>query len=195
MSSKPCFFSSSTMCSIIGRLAIGIIGLGWLEVSGRSRVPSPPAMITAFMLAASCLRRRRLSASGRARHRDVGDRRHTSRATSAGITATQARTSASWCQSSWACPTRNRGRAHMRPNVPALPAHWTSIRRPPAAATTIRNPIATRRLAAEGGDGHADAGPPPPRRWRWPPPRAAAGRRWGRAPLPTVETWLKWRAT
>ena len=49
MSSKPCFFSSSTMCSIIGRLAIGIIGLGWLEVSGRRRVPSPPAMITAFM--------------------------------------------------------------------------------------------------------------------------------------------------
>ena len=37
------------MCSIIGRLASGIIGLGRFEVSGRSRVPSPPAMITAFM--------------------------------------------------------------------------------------------------------------------------------------------------
>ena len=36
------------MCSIIGRLARGSIGLGWLEVSGRRRVPSPPAMITAF---------------------------------------------------------------------------------------------------------------------------------------------------
>src|SRR5690242_2366394 len=48
MSSKPCSFSSSTMCSIIGRLAIGIIGLGWFDVRGRRRVPSPPAMITAF---------------------------------------------------------------------------------------------------------------------------------------------------
>ena len=41
------------MCSIIGRLAIGSIGLGALEVSGRSRVPSPPAMMTAFMCAPS----------------------------------------------------------------------------------------------------------------------------------------------
>jgi len=32
----------------IGALAIGSIGLGWLAVSGRSLVPSPPAMITAF---------------------------------------------------------------------------------------------------------------------------------------------------
>ena len=37
------------MCSIIGSLTSGIIGLGAFEVSGRSRVPSPPAMITAFM--------------------------------------------------------------------------------------------------------------------------------------------------
>ena len=37
------------MCSIIGRLATGSIGLGAFEVSGRRRVPSPPAMITAFM--------------------------------------------------------------------------------------------------------------------------------------------------
>ena len=37
------------MCSIIGRLTSGSIGLGALEVSGRRRVPSPPAMITAFM--------------------------------------------------------------------------------------------------------------------------------------------------
>ncbi|MEZ5142691.1 MAG: hypothetical protein R2726_09275 [Acidimicrobiales bacterium] len=49
MSSMPCRFSRSTMCSIIGRLTRGSIGLGALEVSGRSRVPSPPAMITAFM--------------------------------------------------------------------------------------------------------------------------------------------------
>src|ERR1700712_3391156 len=41
---------SRTMCSIIGTLAIGIIGFGWLLVSGRRRVPSPPARITAFIL-------------------------------------------------------------------------------------------------------------------------------------------------
>ncbi|GIU89177.1 MAG: hypothetical protein KatS3mg010_0276 [Acidimicrobiia bacterium] len=49
MSSKPCFARRCTMCSIIGTLAIGIIGLGELLVSGRSRVPSPPARMTAFM--------------------------------------------------------------------------------------------------------------------------------------------------
>ena len=49
MSSMPWRFSSSTMCSIIGRLTSGSIGLGALDVRGRSRVPSPPAMITAFM--------------------------------------------------------------------------------------------------------------------------------------------------
>src|SRR5437660_6623792 len=49
MSSKPWRCSSRTMCSIIGRLARWIIGFGWLEVSGRRRVPSPPAMITAFI--------------------------------------------------------------------------------------------------------------------------------------------------
>ena len=41
--------AGATMCSIIGSLTSGIIGLGAFEVSGRSRVPSPPAMITAFM--------------------------------------------------------------------------------------------------------------------------------------------------
>ena len=49
ISSKPWRFSSPTMCSIIGRLTSGSIGLGALEVSGRRRVPSPPAMMTAFM--------------------------------------------------------------------------------------------------------------------------------------------------
>src|SRR5674476_1109050 len=49
MSSNPCWRSRLTTCSIIGMLAMGNIGLGWLEVRGRSRVPSPPAMITAFM--------------------------------------------------------------------------------------------------------------------------------------------------
>ncbi len=48
MSVMPCWRSRLTTCSIIGRLAIGSIGFGWFDVSGRSRVPSPPAMITAF---------------------------------------------------------------------------------------------------------------------------------------------------
>jgi hypothetical protein len=50
ISSNPCFFSRVTMCSIIGWLTMGIIGLGAFEVRGRRRVPSPPAMITAFMV-------------------------------------------------------------------------------------------------------------------------------------------------
>src|ERR1700674_445355 len=33
---------------MIGLLATGSMGLGWLAVIGRSRVPSPPAMTTAF---------------------------------------------------------------------------------------------------------------------------------------------------
>src|SRR5712692_1892231 len=54
MSSKPCSFRSLTMCSIIGRLTTGIMGFGALDVRGRSRVPSPPAMMTAFMWRPSC---------------------------------------------------------------------------------------------------------------------------------------------
>ena len=48
MSSSPWLRSNSTMCSMHGLPTIGTIGLGWFEVSGRSRVPSPPAMTTAF---------------------------------------------------------------------------------------------------------------------------------------------------
>ena len=36
------------MCSMHGLPTIGTIGFGWFEVSGRSRVPSPPAITTAF---------------------------------------------------------------------------------------------------------------------------------------------------
>ena len=36
-----------------GLPTIGTIGFGWFDVSGRSRVPSPPAMTTAFTLATS----------------------------------------------------------------------------------------------------------------------------------------------
>ena len=38
-----------------GLPTIGTIGFGWFEVSGRSRVPSPPAMTTAFIAATSRL--------------------------------------------------------------------------------------------------------------------------------------------
>src|SRR4051812_4248489 len=80
-SSKPCSFSSRMMCSIIGWLTSGIIAFCWLEVRGRSRLPSPPAMITAFIgrqrlscLGSSC-RRRRYPPFGQspAGEGDVGD--------------------------------------------------------------------------------------------------------------------------
>src|SRR5918999_6126294 len=48
-SSKPWRLSRSTMCSMHGLLTIEIMGFGWLLVSGRSLVPLPPAMITAFI--------------------------------------------------------------------------------------------------------------------------------------------------
>ena len=41
------------MCSMHGLPTIGTIGFGWFEVSGRSRVPSPPAITTAFICATS----------------------------------------------------------------------------------------------------------------------------------------------
>src|SRR5450756_2617810 len=46
---SPCQWHSPRMCSMIGRLTIGTIGLGRRDVSGRRRVPSPPAMMTAFI--------------------------------------------------------------------------------------------------------------------------------------------------
>jgi hypothetical protein len=36
------------MCSMHGFPTIGTIGFGWFDVSGRRRVPSPPAMTTAL---------------------------------------------------------------------------------------------------------------------------------------------------
>ena len=47
-SSIPWRRSRSTMCSMHGFPTIGTIGFGWFEVSGRRRVPSPPAITTAF---------------------------------------------------------------------------------------------------------------------------------------------------
>ena len=52
MSSKPWAFRSSTVCSMIGLFPSGTMGLGTLAVNGRSRVPNPPAMRTAFILVA-----------------------------------------------------------------------------------------------------------------------------------------------
>ena len=48
VSEKPCRGSSRSTCSMIGLLTIGSSGLGMLAVIGRSRVPSPPAITTAF---------------------------------------------------------------------------------------------------------------------------------------------------
>src|SRR5512134_4115257 len=45
----PSFASSRTTCSIIGRFATYAIGLGSFSVSGRSLVPKPPAITTAFI--------------------------------------------------------------------------------------------------------------------------------------------------
>src|SRR5208283_2020559 len=49
MSVMPCFFNKLTMCCIIGLFIIGTIGFGMLHVRGRSLVPNPPDMITAFI--------------------------------------------------------------------------------------------------------------------------------------------------
>src|SRR5918998_1163954 len=49
MSSKPWRSRSRTMCSMHGTLTMGIMGFGWLLVSGLSLVPFPPAIITAFI--------------------------------------------------------------------------------------------------------------------------------------------------
>ena len=46
---KPCSRRSSRMCSMHGLPTIGTIGFGWFDVSGRRRVPSPPAITTALM--------------------------------------------------------------------------------------------------------------------------------------------------
>src|SRR5437763_13867566 len=45
---NPCLRSSRRMCCSMGSPMIGSIGLGWLLVRGRRRVPWPPAITTAF---------------------------------------------------------------------------------------------------------------------------------------------------
>src|SRR3712207_5971863 len=63
-SSNPWRRRRSTMCSMHGLPTMGTIGFGWFDVSGRRRVPSPPAMTTAFT--------RSLSHGAPGRHRVQG---------------------------------------------------------------------------------------------------------------------------
>ena len=51
MSSNPWYSSQSSMYEMNGRLASGTTGFGTLFVSGRNRVPSPPARISACIRA------------------------------------------------------------------------------------------------------------------------------------------------
>src|SRR5450756_2292153 len=57
VSSMPWRLTRSTMYSMHGLLHTDTIGLGWLLVRGRRRVPSPPAMITACIEPPSVERR------------------------------------------------------------------------------------------------------------------------------------------
>src|SRR5699024_3303203 len=54
VSVKPCLWSNRRTCSMMGLLTTGNSGLGWFAVMGRRRVPSPPAITTAFIGGASC---------------------------------------------------------------------------------------------------------------------------------------------
>src|SRR2546421_9788839 len=51
ISLKPCFRSSSTMCSITGRFTMGTSGFGRFRVKGSSREPTPAARIMALIQA------------------------------------------------------------------------------------------------------------------------------------------------
>ena len=131
------------MCSIIGTLAMGIIGFGWLLVSGRSRVPSPPARITAFMLATSTLGARATARPSRSAARaagtylargvvpehDAADRE----APPGEPRRTRAR------RRSIASAPRNIGSANISASVPGLARPTrTSMRRAPASAERDR---------------------------------------------------------
>src|ERR1019366_8241867 len=52
----PCWEYSLRMCHRMGRPPISTMGLGRTEVSSLSRVPRPPARMTAFILPPSKLR-------------------------------------------------------------------------------------------------------------------------------------------
>ncbi len=56
-SSTPCRRSQSIMNTMNGRSTSGTTGLGTDEVSGRSRVPSPPARMSACIARSDLLMR------------------------------------------------------------------------------------------------------------------------------------------
>ena len=77
-----------------GLPTIGTIGLGWFEVSGRSLVPSPPAITTAFMPspASSAFprpRRRRATAAATAMPRPI-QKSHSGQAVPGAVTSRKA---------------------------------------------------------------------------------------------------------
>ena len=133
------------MCSIIGRLATGSIGLGVFDVSGRSRVPSPPAMITAFMSAALLARR--------AGHGVPPEHRwppRNSDSASPGRPVTHATTSATSATGESLAARRKAGRENISANVPALPAHFTSNRCMPNTVSITS--VAPTTISREDGD-------------------------------------------
>ena len=149
------------MCSIIGRFATGIIGFGWLLVSGRSRVPSPPARITAFIAPCSlrCTgvatargpRAGRLGRSGCTERRVVAEDESADREEPAADDQRRR----GRCRS-MASSQRNSGNANISASVPAFPTHCTSMRRAPGgrehSTTTLTTPRARARGRRPSGD-------------------------------------------
>ena len=135
------------MCSIIGLLANGIIGFGVLLVSGRSRVPSPPARMTAFTTRSLRCGWHRPVAQRGAGDRHVGERGvvaehetahgHEPRRGEHDVVGVP------WMASA----QRKSGKANMRARVPALPTHCTSMRRAPAAASASTATLTTTSRA------------------------------------------------
>ena len=199
MSSKPCWRSSVTMCSIIGALAIGIIGLGALEVRGRSRVPSPPAMMTAFM---PTDRTRRggapstLRSLGALRQRPSGQRDVENGGVQAEHQAGDAGEPGQDAggvgprESEW--PARNSGNAIIRKNVPALPNQVTSMRRAPSAArTSVAPPTSISRTSTTTAN---QTGTEPSIRMPPAPTKNSRRSATGSRTLPSSDTWCMWRA-
>jgi len=97
------------------------MGLGWLAVSGRSLVPSPPAMITAFTRSPPHAERalagaRRAPASKRDVRGGSDETEDQSRHDRTQVTSVSTRAHVA-CSS----PSRNNGKQHRSPNVPAFP--------------------------------------------------------------------------
>ena len=163
------------MCSIIGTLAIGIIGLGWLQVSGRSRVPSPPARITAFTGRPTdrCSAAASPSPAAPSRQRlprraGRRARRRSSRGPRPGIAAIHASVDDRCADAERASGRRGTaGRRTSARGCPALPAHCTSMRRAPSAASAMAAP-ADDDLAGRGRRQRPTPGTEPVDRG-WPP--------------------------